>query len=93
MNQVVVTRHSALVEFLQETGVVGENVQVIEHATPEAITGKDVIGVLPLHLAALTNTVTAVAVNVPPEMRGQELTLEDMRKYASKPETYKVSKV
>jgi len=90
METIVVTRHEALVKYLREIGLIDENTPVIAHATPEQVRGKHVIGVLPLHLAALVAQVTEVPLRVPPELRGQELTLEQIRKYAGEPQTYQV---
>ena len=86
----VVTRHPALVEYLREQGIISGSVEVISHATPEQVEGRHVIGVLPLHLAAVAKSVTVVPLNVPAELRGQELNLEQVRKYAGPVTTYKV---
>lgn len=72
----VVTRHPALVEFLAEQGVEGE---LISHATPEQVRGRRVFGVLPMSLAALCETFTEVSLVVPQELRGKELTLEEIK--------------
>ena len=53
MEKILVTRHEALVEFLQKQGL--EFDMVVSHADAETVKGKDVYGVLPLHLAALAN--------------------------------------
>ncbi len=93
MKEIVVTRHPALVELLRERGVVQGTPEVISHATPEAVSGARVIGVLPLHLAALAAEVVSVSVNVPAELRGSELSLEQLREYAGEPETYRVERI
>ena len=49
---------------------------------------KDVIGVLPLALACYTKSLTEVPLTLPIELRGKELTIEEIRQYASKPVTY-----
>jgi len=54
---VIVTRHQGLVDWLAQRGIVGD---VIAHATPDDVRGKDVIGNLPLHLAAVAKSVTVV---------------------------------
>ena len=91
MKKLVITRHSALVELLLERGLIKEgDYELITHATPEDIAGKDVIGVLPMALAALANTITEVPLVVPQELRGQELTLNQVREFAGAPVTYKV---
>ena len=91
MKKLVVTRHSALVELLLERGLIKEgDFTLISHATPEDVAGKDVIGVLPMALAALANTITEVPLVVPQELRGQELSIDQVREFAGAPVTYKV---
>lgn len=87
-SSVCVTRHPALVEYLREIGLACD--QVIAHAAPADVAGRDVIGVLPLHLAALAGSVIEVPLNVPAEMRGRELTLAEIRQYAERPVRYQV---
>ncbi|MEN2981536.1 MAG: CRISPR-associated protein Csx16 [Thermus sp.] len=72
----VLTRHAGLVEYLQRHGVVGEEVQVLEHASPGDVRGKVVAGIVPPHLAqeALA-VINPPPVNVP---RGQELSADEM---------------
>ena len=76
MEKVIVTRHPALVEFLREQGIVGE---VVSHATEDTVKGKHVFGVLPMRLASLCGRFTEVSLTVPAELRGKELTLEDIK--------------
>lgn len=89
----VVTRHQALAEYLREIGVADEKTQVVEHATPEMIQGKHVCGVLPHSLSCLTASFTEVPLNLTPEMRGKELSLDDLRNVAGEPVTYKVKRI
>lgn len=91
-NQIIVTRHAALVDLLIERGIVAPNAPVISHATPEQVTGRDVIGVLPLSLAALANSVTEIPLALTPELRGKELDLETLRSIAGEAVTYKVTR-
>ena len=91
MEKILITRHEALVEFLQKQGLKFD--MVVSHADAETVNGKDVYGVLPLHLAALANTITSVDMNLPAEMRGKELSLEDVERYFVGFATYKVSKI
>ena len=74
---VIVTRHAGAVAWLAEQGVTGE---VIAHVTaPAQITGKVVIGALPLHLAALAAKVGSIDLpNLPAEQRGRDLTPSEM---------------
>jgi len=89
----VVTRHPALLDFLIEEGIVQEgNFLLIAQAKAEDVEGKDVIGNLPLHLAAMAHTITEVPLKIPFELRGKELTLDQIRKYAGDPVTYNVER-
>lgn len=94
MTTLVVTRHPGLVDYLLDTGVItAGNYEVVDHASPDVVAGKDVIGVLPHSLSCLCNTFTEVPMRIPAELRGQELTLEHMHLYAGAPVTYKVTVV
>ena len=76
----VVTRHPALVELLRELGLVGEDVEVVTHVSdPSVLDGRVVAGVLPLHLAARAWEVWEVRLNLRPEDRGRELSLDELR--------------
>lgn len=79
MKTVVVTRHQGLVELLREMGLVTEGVEVVAHATEEVVRGNNVFGVLPFRLAALCGRFTEVSLNVPAELRGKELSLEQVK--------------
>lgn len=89
--KVLATRHEALVQYFANMGLTFD--KVIAHATAEDVTGNDVYGVLSLHLASLANTVTTIDMNLPAEMRGKELSLEDIKKYLVDISTYKVEKI
>ena len=78
---VIVTRHSGLVEFLREEGLITSDTEVISHATAEAVAGCRVIGILPLHLAVHAAMVEQPILDLPPELRGKELTAAEMRQY------------
>ena len=91
MIDLIVTRHTGLVEYLKEEGVVGDDVEVVSHASPEAVENRHVCGVLPHSLSCLTTSFTEVPLQLPPDLRGKELTCEDVRKYASSPVTYEVN--
>jgi hypothetical protein len=88
---VIVTRHAALVEVLAEDyGYVGP---VLAHATAADVRGKRVVGVLPLHLAAVAESVTEVTLNLPPELRGKELSVDEVRQHLKGLTTYRVEEV
>ena len=90
---IVVTRHGTLHSYLMEKGLVDADVQVISNATIEDVKGKKVIGVLPYHLAAAASSIIEVKINTPPPLRGANLTLEQVRKYASDAQEYKVVRI
>jgi len=88
----VVTRHPNLVEYLRLHGFVPPCLtEVVTHATPEQVRGKHVLGVLPHSLSCLCECFTEVPLNLPPELRGKELSVADLEQYAGKPVTYRVS--
>ena len=91
MNIVIVTRHQGMIDWLAQRGIVGK---VISHATPADIAGKDVVGNLPLGLASLANSVTTVDLpDLPADMRGQDLTPDQMDAYGAKLSTHVVRAV
>ena len=94
MIQVIVTRHQALVEYLRRKNAVAVDVEVIAHITsPEQVAGKVVAGVLPLHLAAAAEAIVNVQLNLPPDLRGVELTLEQVEQYAAGIQAYRVEEL
>lgn len=93
IEQVVITRHTALIDLLHERGITGADTPVISHATPDQVQGKHVIGVLPLSLAAQAAVVTEIPLRLTPDMRGRELDLSTLRVIAGAPVTYKVTVV
>lgn len=88
----VVTRHAGLVDYLREEfGLDG--VEVVDHATPEQVRGRVVIGVLPAHLAAETLVHVEIPLDMSRAVRGAELDAAAMRAIASHPRIYAVSGV
>lgn len=92
METVVVTRHPALVDLLIERGIIDREAPVLSQVTAEDIAGRHVIGVLPLSLAAHAARVTEVPITYPRDgaLRGQELSLEQLRNMAGPAITYRV---
>ena len=88
---IVVTRHKALVEYLQEKGYVGSAVKVIPYIKSiSEISGEIVIGVLPLHLAVYCKEVWEVPLDLPLELREVELGIKDIWRYANPIQCYQV---
>ena len=92
--QPVITRHKALLAYLLDKDIIKEGeYKLIEHADYKDVEGRDVIGVLPLQLASYAKSVTEVPLKLTPEMRGKELTFEEVEKVAEKPVQYIVREV
>ena len=90
----VVTRHKALVDYLLNKNIIKEGeFKLIEHADYTEVQGQDVIGVLPLQLSAYAKSITEVPLKLTPEMRGKELTFDEVEKIAEKPVQYIVREV
>ena len=86
---IIVTRHAGLVDWLNQRGITGT---VIASATPDDVKGKHVIGALPLSLASLAVDVTTVDYNCPFELRGKDLTADQLDELGAVLNTYTVSK-
>ena len=92
--QLIVTRHKALVDYILDKDIIKEGeYKLIEHADYKDVEGRDVIGVLPLQLASYAKSVTEVPLKLTPEMRGKELTFEEVEKIAQEPVQYIVREV
>jgi putative CRISPR-associated protein (TIGR02620 family) len=89
----IATRHPGLVEYLREIGIASQETVVVSHATPENVAGKHVCGVLPHNLSCLCASFTEVPLSLPAELRGAELTVEQVRQYAGEPVTYRVERL
>ena len=95
MNTVVVSRHKTFIEHLRNIGLIDDNTKIITHVEDiEDIRGKHVIGMLPLHLAAVTERITFVPLNLSLEQRerenktGKELPLSEIEAAAGEPSIY-----
>ena len=87
-NAVIISRHRGAIDWLAQQGITGT---VVAHATKDDVLGKDVVGNLPLDLAALANTVTSILMTVPADMRGKDLTADDMVKMGARLQMFKVT--
>jgi len=90
MSALIVSRHTGIVEWLARRGITGE---VIDHVRdPQQVAGRVVYGILPLHLAALTERLCTVDMpGLPPEQRGQDLSPEEMDRYGARLTCYRVT--
>ena len=90
---VVVTRHAGLLDYAKSIGLLDGTEEVISHATPENVRGKNVFGVLPMSFAVHAASITEIPMNLPVELRGKEIPVEEMGKYAGQPASYQVKLV
>ncbi|RUM64230.1 MAG: hypothetical protein DSZ04_02985 [Sulfurimonas sp.] len=84
----VVTRHQGLVDYLLAEGLIDDDTRVVTHASKRDVLHKHVIGVLPHSLSAMTKTFSEIPLDLPPEMRGKELSVADIRLYKGVLTTY-----
>ena len=93
LKPLVVTRHKGLVDFIRAEGIIGEDAEVAEHATPAMVRGRNVIGVLPLDLAAEAASVTVIPLALTPDLRGRDLSEAEVRRIAGAPRKFTVTEV
>lgn len=94
LQKIVVTRHQAIVDYMKEIGLIDDTTPVYPHARDTMVEGKHVFGVLPLHLAARAARLTTIPLlGIPHHLRGRDLTLDEVRRYAGPPTTYEVRQV
>jgi Putative CRISPR-associated protein (Cas_VVA1548) len=92
MRYVIVSRHSATIEFLRSKCPELAGAAVVALATPDDVCGRVVAGNLPLHLAVLAAEVWAVEFTGTPP-RGQEYGIEEMKVAGARIGKYMVEKV
>lgn len=94
METIIITRHKSLVEYMKEINLVtGDENIITDNATLSDVSGKHVIGVLPNFLAAHAAFLTEIPLKIPADLRGKELSLEQVRAFAGQPVTYRISVV
>lgn len=95
VKKIIVARHPGLLEWLISHGYCTPDTPVLTHVDdPDQVRGLHVYGVLPLWLAAYAASVTEVSLpDLPAEMRGKELTKEQMDEYGAVPRTFIVAQV
>ncbi len=89
----IITRHPGLVKYLVEEGIAGKSVDCATHATPVLVRDKHVVGILPHSLSCLCRTFTEVPLNLPQELRGKELNVDQVREFAGPPVTYEIKRL
>lgn len=96
MTTYFVTRHSGALEWAARQGLSVD--RIVEHLDPVTIQpGDRVVGTLPVNLAAEVCARGAaywhLTLDVPPELRGKELTADMMQALGARIEEYRVEKV
>lgn len=87
----IVTRHRGLVEWLNIRGYTGK---VIPRATPSDVLNMHVIGKLPMHLCAISSSVTNVYIpNLPESRWGDDLTADEMERLGAYMRTYVIKEI
>ncbi len=91
-----VTRHPGAVDWAERQGLHVD--QIVDHLeSDDAQPGDTVIGTLPVNLVAEINARGAqylhLTLELPPELRGKELTAEDMRRCGARLESYSATKL
>jgi putative CRISPR-associated protein (TIGR02620 family) len=92
IKKVIVTRHAAVVAWLEKNGVIGD---VIDHVSDVSeIKGCHVYGILPTHLQAETACITLVEIpRLPQGRRGDELSIDEMEEFGARLVTYSPPRV
>jgi putative CRISPR-associated protein (TIGR02620 family) len=90
---IIVSRHKGLVQYLQEEGIVDEDIDHVEHADREDVEGRHVVGNLPSRLAAKAASLTEIDLNYPENYRGESFDADQVRQYSEGLTTYLVSEI
>lgn len=90
---IFVARHEGLQQYCREIGLIQDNTPCYEAVTVALIRNKDVVGILPLKLACLTNTYTMIPLGLKRSFNVSELSLEDIRQHAMPHKTYKITEI
>tara|TARA_R110002020_G_scaffold320466_1_gene536380 strand:- start:5875 stop:6393 length:519 start_codon:yes stop_codon:yes gene_type:complete len=86
---ILITRHLSFTEYLREIGFSWG--QEKEHASPGECEGKTVLtSGMPLHLAMKCKHLVTVPLDIPPNLRGLELGLDQIKLFAGSPQWFKV---
>ena len=91
-DRVFVSRHTALQQYCREIGLISQEVPCFKKVQIKDIKDKDVIGALPLELASYTRSYTEIPLKCR-VIKGEELSIEDIRMGALSPRKYKVERL
>jgi len=96
MSTHLVTRHPGALEWLLAQGFTGVN--HVPHLDPAQVQpGDQVVGTLPVHLAAAVcergGRYFNLSLEVPQALRGRELSADDLQRFAARLEEYAISRL
>ena len=91
MKTIIVSRHPAAIKWINKY-YPDFNGIIKSHIAEDEIIGNRIIGTLPVQLAALAAEYFHLSIKVPAEMRGKELSIEDMVQFGCKIERFTIKK-
>lgn len=96
MKRWFVTRHRGAVDYAHSIGLSVD--RVVDHLVPaDLATGDEVLGTLPVHLAADVCARGAryfhLSLDLPADRRGLELNLDELRSFGARLEEYRVERI
>jgi len=90
VRRLICTRHSEFQRLLLDADPTLVGVPVLEHAGADDVRGAHIFGQVPLHVAVYAAAQTLIPLDLPRELRGVELSIEQLRQYAGAPQTYRI---
>jgi len=94
IEKIFVSRHPAALGWLKKHHPkLAKGCVHLTHATPDEVLSATVIGTLPIQLAALAAEYYHLMLNIPPELRGKELTVEDMERCGARLQQFLVKPI
>ena len=90
-DKVIVVRHPAMATLYVEQGLCPSDTPILQFANIEDVRGKDLFGVVPLHLAAHANSVTEIPIVAGRNTRNIIHDVNQLRQYARPPVRYRVT--
>jgi len=84
METKIVTRHAGAMEWIAKHHLEFGDAEVIAHADVGDLKGRRIIGMLPIHMAAMCKEYWHLEMTVPADRRGTEISCEDMENFGCK---------
>lgn len=93
MSKIIVARNKAFVEYAIEIGIASPADLVFDRVNDEIVSGNDIVGAIPMRLAAVASSVTEIPLFLPKGVRIDDLDIDGIRKYAKEPRKYIVKEI